>query len=204
VGGVDDVLLKDGSPWPPGSDPNGPSYGYNYTWLENNRTFTLAAKDTRGGNIGWDATICFIKNTSACRCPDKNIAYFRGFLDPNTWYRSMYLYDEDLCYAWSFRPDGTIKITAVDPTDPSAPVDQGDLCGLFKVVDGTNHYISVNPLGTYVRRGFGTNLNELWNPPAVGYPWEAISNTLLVNNTGPSDPCGNFGDKVKFVLSDPV
>jgi hypothetical protein len=65
-GGVDDVLLKDGVPWPPGTDPNAPAYAYSYNWIENNRTFTLAAKDTRTVNIGWSATICFTHYTSSC------------------------------------------------------------------------------------------------------------------------------------------
>lgn len=59
VGGVDDVLLKDGEPWPPGTDTNSPAYGYDYTWIENNRSFTLASRDTMGGNIGWSATAYF-------------------------------------------------------------------------------------------------------------------------------------------------
>ena len=65
-GGVDDVLLKDGSPWPPGTDSNSPGYRYTYNWIENNRTFTLAAKDTRGVNIGWGSKICFTHYTSNC------------------------------------------------------------------------------------------------------------------------------------------
>jgi hypothetical protein len=59
-GSVDDVLLKDGQPWPPGTDPNAPAYGFNYTWTENNPSFELAAKDTKGGNIRIDVTVCFM------------------------------------------------------------------------------------------------------------------------------------------------
>lgn len=59
-GGVDDVLLKDGQPWPPGTDPNAPAYGFDYTWTESNTSFELAAKDTKGGNIRIDVTVCFM------------------------------------------------------------------------------------------------------------------------------------------------
>lgn len=60
VGGVDDVLLKDGEPWPPGADPDAPAHGFNYSWTEDNSSFELAAKDTKGANIAIEATVCFM------------------------------------------------------------------------------------------------------------------------------------------------
>ena len=52
VGTVDDVLLKDNQPWPPGRTLNDVAYAFDHTWLENNRSFIIAARDTAGGSIG--------------------------------------------------------------------------------------------------------------------------------------------------------
>ena len=58
-GAVDDVLLKDDQPWPPGTLPNSPAYAINnFEWLEDNRTFTLEVVDTQGANIGLTIDIC--------------------------------------------------------------------------------------------------------------------------------------------------
>jgi hypothetical protein len=68
-GSVDDVLLKDGVPWPPGTDSNSAGYAYSYNWIENNRTFTLAAKDTRGVNIGHYTSNCYMCEVDS-DCPE--------------------------------------------------------------------------------------------------------------------------------------
>ena len=53
VGTVDDVLLKDDEPWPPGTEEDAEAYSFDYEWLESNPTFTIEALDTRGDNLGF-------------------------------------------------------------------------------------------------------------------------------------------------------
>lgn len=137
-----------------------------------------------------------------CCCPPEE-RYFRGFTDPDTWFKSAEYHDEDECYFSQYKPDGWIKITAVEPDDSGIPEGES-YCGLFKVTDGSNWFTEQLPVGTYVRRGGGgIALGAIWNPP-VGGGWQIESNTKIGFNAGPNDPCKNFGDKIYVKLSDEV
>lgn len=140
-----------------------------------------------------------------CCCCANEVRFFRGFENPNTWFKSAFWHDEDECYFQDeFRPDGSLKLTAVEPDDQDIPEGE-NYCGLFKVTDGSNWFTQQLPIGTYVRRGGGGGAAaDIWNPPAPGGPWIIESNTKLVLNGGPDDPCKNFGDKIWLELSDEV
>ncbi len=60
VGTVDDVLLKDGEPWPPGTAEDAAAYSFDYTWTEENRSFTIEVLDTEFVNIGLIDTYIYI------------------------------------------------------------------------------------------------------------------------------------------------
>jgi len=140
-----------------------------------------------------------------CCCCPKELAYFPGLQEPDTWYKTAAWHDEDECYFQNqFRPDGYIEVTAVEPDDPNVPSGK-NRCGLFKVTAGSNWFTQQVPVGTYVSRGERPNvLGAIWNPPAAGGSHKIVSNTRLVNDSGPRDPCKNFGDKIYYKLSNKV
>jgi len=146
----------------------------------------------------------FLPCRECCSCSDE-VNFFRGFSDPNTWFRSAYYHDEDECYFAQYVPDGRIKVTAVDKEDDSPPANLRGQCGLFVVSDGTNWFIEGLPIGTYVTRGQRSDkLGTIWSPPAAGGDWKIISNTKIAVDNPSDERCKNFGDKIFLELSDPV
>lgn len=77
VGSVDDLLVKDNVPWPPGTPAQPPRpYDINYEWLENNRTFTLEAVDVNGTDIRLEIDVCITcKNGDFSAQPCDNETY---------------------------------------------------------------------------------------------------------------------------------
>lgn len=64
VGGVDDVFVLDGDGSVFGQDP-APNTGtgahaFNYEWIQNDRTFTIEALDTRASCVGINYTLCIM------------------------------------------------------------------------------------------------------------------------------------------------
>lgn len=74
VGGVDDVLMIDGDGSVFGQDPSPvtgtPAHSFNYTWTQNNRTFTVEALDTQSVCMSLAYTLCImaVNTTPTTQC----------------------------------------------------------------------------------------------------------------------------------------